>query len=182
MSGFIGLGDKQAQIRVYMANRPSFVFVQAQDAVSALQLGEIAAVGQACGNGWRKVFNVYAKLLFALNDELPTSLYCREFASWQVYRDKRLLQADSNTALVFSGYQPTPAKHNNIHIVMGRTYASSLKLPTSMQWLDKEFAIDVEHQLIVCPYFDYRQLSNIKIIRLVDLLKQIYPSKLNPTS
>ena len=33
-----------------------------------------------------------------------------------------------------------------------------------------KFAIDTKNRLIVCPYFDYRQLSNRKIARLADLL------------
>ena len=110
--------------------------------------------------------------MFALGNELSLAQRCREYDNWQAYRDQRLLQADSNTALIFSAYQSTPPEHNIIHLVMGRTYASSLQLPVSLQWLDKEFACDLEHQLIVCPYFDYRQLSNSKIIHLVDLLSQ----------
>jgi hypothetical protein len=172
MSGFIGLGDDQAQMRVYIGNRPAFSFDQDHSHVIALQKGEISAVGQVCGNGWRKVFNVYAKLMFALAHELPIAKHCSEYDNWQAYRDQGLLQADSNTALVFSGYQCTPPEHSIIHLVMGRTYASSLPLPASLQWLGKEFAFDAEHKLIVCPYFDYRQLSNSKIIHLVDLLSQ----------
>lgn len=172
MSGFIGLGDDQAKMRVYIGNRPAFCFVEAQNNVIALQKSEIAAVGQACGNGWRKVFNVYAKVMFALGDEMPSARQCREYDNWQAYRDQRLLQAGSNTALIFSKYQPTSPEQNIIHLVMGRTYANSLNLPASIEWLDKEFAFDLEHKLIVCPYFDYRQLSNSKIIHLVDLLSQ----------
>jgi hypothetical protein len=40
-------------------------------------------------------------------------------------------------------------------------------------WLDDEFAIDKEHNLIVCPYFDYRQLSNNKIIRSIAIINRL---------
>jgi hypothetical protein len=59
---------------------------------------------------------------------------------------------------------------------MGKTYAKQ-SLPVlaieplvNLQWLDADFAVDPEHGIIVCPYFDYRQLSNSKIDRLVDLI------------
>jgi hypothetical protein len=96
--------------------------------------------------------------------------------SWQCYRDFSLLHHSSNTSLVFS--EPVLAdvktKNNNvIHIIMGKTYAKSLNLPESLKWLDNEFAIVDAHNLLVCPYFDYRQLSNIKIVRLVELVKQL---------
>ncbi len=62
-----GLGDLCAQFNVYIANRPNFSEYSNLDIVSSLSSGEIHGIGQACGNGWRKVFNVYAKLVFALN-------------------------------------------------------------------------------------------------------------------
>jgi len=60
---------------------------------------------------------------------------------------------------------------------MGRTYAKSLVnsqlLTAPLTWLDDEFAINKEARVIVCPYFDYRQLSNIKIVRLAQLMKSL---------
>jgi len=177
MSNLLGLGDPQAQFKVYLANRPAFSFAHGQSEIIALQQGEITAVGQACANGWRKVFNVYAKLMFALSGESTIAMQQNEFVDWQTYRDQRLLQQNSNTALLFSDYKSTLSQNDVLHIVMGRTYAKSLHLPTSIQWLDKEFAVDLKHKLIVCPYFDYRQLSNIKIIRLVELIVQLQRNK-----
>jgi hypothetical protein len=177
MSNLLGLGDPKAQFKVYLANRPAFSFAHGQSEIIALQKGEIAAVGQACGNGWRKVFNVYAKLMFALSSELSIGMQANEFSDWQAYREQRLLQQNSNTALMFNDYQAIPADSVVLHIIMGRTYANSLHLPASLQWLDREFAIDHKFKLIVCPYFDYRQLSNIKIIRLVELIVQLQRNK-----
>lgn len=56
---------------------------------------------------------------------------------------------------------------------MGRTYARALvnsgRLDVPLTWLDHEFAINAASRVIVCPYFDYRQLSNLKIDRLAAL-------------
>jgi hypothetical protein len=64
-----------------------------------------------------------------------------------------------------------------VHIICGKGHAKALinsgKLVDNLVWLDDEFAIDRENKLIVCPYFDYRQLSNIKIERLAYLLQSL---------
>lgn len=180
-----GLGCSDFTLAVCIENRPAFADYESLDDIRALQLGEIYAIGQQCGNGWRKVFNVYAKLIEALK---PT-IIDYPYPSWQGYRDKSLLQQGSQTALLFS---PPPlqarrriettktARALPLYIIPGRAYAKSLyraieadtKEPPLLNWLDKEFAIDVKNRTIVCPYFDYRQLSNIKIERLArELLK-----------
>jgi len=169
-----GLGDQYAQFNVYIANLPEFSEYLNLEYIQPLSAGEIHAIGQACGNGWRKVFNVYAKLLFALNAESIVSLQGSH--NWQYFREHVLLQNLSNTSLLFSAPQLTNDKDINsniVHIIMGKTYAKSLNLPHSLTWLDHEFAIDIHSKLLVCPYFDYRQLSNIKIMRLVELIKQL---------
>jgi hypothetical protein len=60
---------------------------------------------------------------------------------------------------------------------MGKTYAKSLlssgALDLELIWLNNEFAINHSQRLIVCPYFDYRQLSNVKIERLAELIKEL---------
>lgn len=169
-----GLGDPHAQFNVYIANRPNLSEYLSLVTVKPLARGEIHEIAQACGNGWRKVFNVYAKLVFALNTEAMVSL--QEAQNWQAFRDMSLLQSSSNTRLVFSAPQLTQSKPKNsqsINIIMGKTYAKSLPLPITLRWLDHEFAADPENNLLICPYFDYRQLSNSKIIRLVALIKQL---------
>ena len=151
---------------------------QALSAVSPLSAGEINSIGQACGNGWRKIFNVYAKLLYSLNRN--NFEFSQLAPSWQQYRDSFLLQSKSNTALLFSPplLDPYSIKY---HIICGKTYAKQLlesgKLKAELNWLDGEFAVDKKHRLIVCPYFDYRQLSNIKIERLANMLSHITKSQ-----
>lgn len=172
MSIQAGLGDEQAKIRVYVAKRPPMQEYAYLPSIQPLLQGEIALINQACGNGWRKLFNVYAKLLFAL----PAGFgFLQQASSWQVYRDSCLLQAQSNTALLFSAPELNSAS-NTLHIIAGRTYAKTLVeagLPLQLNWLNAEFAIDEHNRVLVCPYFDYRQLNNEKIVYLVSLIQQL---------
>ena len=172
-----GFGAEEYQIAVYIANRPPIYEYQQLAHLTALTTGEIAHIGQQCGNGWRKVFNVYAKLLYALDKQ---QFNFASFApTWQQYRDDFLLQTHSKTSLLFSTPQLESIKCNAagkpIHIIMGRTYAKSLlntgALDIELNWLNNEFAINHAQRVIVCPYFDYRQLSNVKIEQLAELIK-----------
>jgi hypothetical protein len=80
-----GLGDQYAQFNVYIANIPAFSEYSSLGCIKPLSSGEIHAIGLACGNGWRKVFNVYAKLLFALNDENTVSLQGHHFSAFALF-------------------------------------------------------------------------------------------------
>mgnify|MGYP000011004628 CR=1 FL=1 len=176
----IGFGADDYQIAVYIANRPPVYEYQQLEGLTALTTGEIAHIGQHCGNGWRKVFNVYAKLLYALEESIFN--FASLAPTWQQYRNDFLLQACSKTSLLFSVPVLTPIKpiknnsnSNVVHIIMGKTYAKLLlstgALDIELIWLDNEFAINRSKRVIVCPYFDYRQLSNVKIERLAELIK-----------
>ena len=138
-----------------------------------LQSGEIALINSACGNGWRKVFNVYSKLLFVLDAQQFT--FSRQAESWQQYRDQFLLQTGSNTALLFSAPELQP-ELRTVHIIAGRTHAKTLLdagLAAQLTWLNNEFAVDKFNRLLVCPYFDYRQLNNEKLAYLAQLIKAL---------
>ncbi|TMM46398.1 DUF6942 family protein [Colwellia ponticola] len=170
----LGLGDSNFTFAVYIANKPTMLEYQLLAEVRALVTGEINMINQACGNGWRKVFNVYAKLLYCLDKKHYD--FATYAATWQEYRDKYLLQAQSKTALLFSAPTLLPDREV-VHIICGKGHAKALinsgELVANVEWLDDEFAIDHHNKLIVCPYFDYRQLSNIKIQRLADLLQNL---------
>lgn len=164
-----------------MANQPHYNFINVDKAafggISCVEENEIYHCGQACGNGWRKVFNVYAKFVFALASRQLGDFSC--YAKWQDYRDDLLLREHSKTALIFSQPVPfeEPSKTDALHIIMGKAYAQKLLSnnhlddPDNMIWLNSEFAINTQHRIIICPYFDYRQLSNVKILYLVDLIQ-----------
>ncbi|HEY0894893.1 MAG TPA: hypothetical protein VGE32_17650 [Cellvibrio sp.] len=165
-NNLIGIGSPDSTINFYIANRPPIDNYPGMNELRSLALGELAHIVKHTSNHWRKAFNVYAKLLFDWyqlhgRKDLPST--------WQAYRDLELFQAQSQEALLFSA--PQLDKNNNrIHIIAGKTYAAHLDLPTLI-WLDPYFAINQEFRLIVAPYPDYRQLSNERIARLIELMR-----------
>lgn len=166
----IGFGPEHSRLRFHIANRPPLDAYPALDTLQALVPGEIAHIVQHTSNHWRKVFNVLAKFLFDWysqqgHDDLP--------GSWQAYRDEVLLQSHSQEVLLFSApdfSQTAFIQLGPVHIVLGKTYAAALELPP-LNWLDGHFAVNQEYKLIVSPYPDYRQLSNERIARLLELMK-----------
>jgi len=169
-----GLGCKNYRLAVSIGNRPELPEYQTLNGIQPVSKGEIANIGLQCGNGWRKVFNVYAKLIFGLADaQYDLVANCR---SWQEYRDNLLLHPNSQTALIFGAAAARPIS-NRVHIICGKTHANQLTesklIDNQFNWLDSEFAVDKHNRSIICPYFDYRQLSNIKIERLIELIRSI---------
>ncbi len=160
-------------IKVFMANRPPLKEYEQQSVFSTMAMGEINKIATEAGNHWRKIFNVYAKFIYSLAmDENDANIL--KYKTWQQYRDGRLLQSASKTelhcgnpALERSFFIEEPT---TVRIVMGKAYAESLLDGVELNWVDKDFAINKERAIIVCPYFDYRQLSNIKIEVLIKLL------------
>lgn len=179
----VGLGHlvPERGIRVFIANRPPLDIYQQRNNLLLMECGEIDEIARLTGNHWRKIFNVYAKIMFALlssNKCLTTDI-----SSWQTYRDKILLQHNSATALLFSKpyiqlETDLKSKQDNVvNIVMGKQYAASLGLDREhnkeLIIIDNDFAISKSNNIIICPYFDYRQLSNIKIDHLIKLIKKM---------
>lgn len=175
-----GVGDPQARLRVYVAKAPPMAEFAGLDACLALLPGQIEQIYKHCGNGWRKVFNVYAKLVWAL--PVPWQPDLQGAHSWQQWRDQMLLQTGSDTALLFgqTGFAASDCGVDTILIIAGRQHARDLlaqgllpdTLTGGLVWLDDEFAVAKQVRLVVCPYLDYRQLSDVKIARLVRLIQQ----------
>lgn len=165
-NNLIGLGSLTSSINFYIANRPLIDDYPAMSELRGLATGELVHIVKHTSNHWRKVFNVYTKLLFdwyqsQSRNDLPDT--------WQSYRDLELFQSHSQEALLFSA--PQLNKNNKtIHVIAGKTYAAHLDLPP-LVWLDPYFAINKEFRLIVAPYPDYRQLSNERIARLIELMQ-----------
>ena len=170
----IGLGDDNAGIQVFIANRPPLVEYQQLQAMQPLQRGDIARIASETGNHWRKIFNVYAKLIFALQQagiNGDSNQGVSGFTRWQDLRDQQLLQAGSGQALLFSPPSLSPDS-TKIRLLLAKGYAQTLGLSAELIWLDNDFAQHKASGLVLCPYFDYRQLSDSKIQRLVEWLKQ----------
>ncbi len=160
----IGLGRDKSPLCIYIENIPPLEQYQSLQKVITLKEYDIYNIGQQTGNHWRKIFNVYAKLIFEINNG--------QHSTWQDFRDKDLLQSHSNENLFFSPPHFDTLSENQVHIIMGKTYAKKLNLDTQCFWLSEYFAINEEKRLIISPYFDYRQLSNIKIKQLASLIKK----------
>jgi hypothetical protein len=168
-----GLGTDRGLIAIYIERPPPMSEYHHLNEIQPLVVGEIDKINRASGNGWRKVFNVYAKFIEQLAHEDHNFT---NYDSWQKYRDNCLLQQHSQEALLFS---PPDIDDNRYkyHIITGRTYAKKLLrdhiFTNSLEWLDNEFAVDRTLNLVVCPYLDYRQLSNVKINTLCSILHSL---------
>lgn len=166
-------------IKVYLANRPPLAVFDKLDGLSALKKGDIEQIVKDTGNHWRKIFNVYAKLIFALAVRVEFNKIAG-FSSWQQYRDELLLQQGSETELLFYPQELqereclmksfTKVESGSLRIIMGKSFSSEVLDAHRINWVDDDFAYDVKTGLWVCPYFDYRQLSNLKIDRFIDLI------------
>ncbi|WP_196139024.1 hypothetical protein [Aliikangiella sp. G2MR2-5] len=155
----IGLGNSHANIVVCIGNRPPLDEYQQLDSLRPMRNGEIKSIADRTGNHWRKIFNCFAKFAFDLEPE--------NFACWQDLRDESLLQKDSNYALLFS--QPDWNTDSQIRVICGKQYFFD-SIGGNIEWVDEFFAVDKKRKLIVSPYFDYRQLSNVKIEALKRLI------------
>ncbi|WDE06343.1 hypothetical protein SG34_005320 [Thalassomonas viridans] len=158
-----GLGTANAILKVYIENIPPLPHYRELSSLMAMKPGEIKNIADLTGNHWRKIFNVYAKLWHQLHPDCA--------ASWQAFRDNELLQAHGQQALLFSLPEFNDNENQAVSIIMGRTYAAKTGLAERCFWLSQDFAVNEAKKLIISPYFDYRQLSNIKIEQLAGLIR-----------
>ncbi len=125
----------------------------------------------AGGNNWRKIFNLYAKLAYQL------TLASNRVSSWQDYRESLLLKDDGLFQLVCIGDGSLKAQlatysSDTLVLLTGKKCADAVGVLEKAIWLDTEFAQIEQRNWLVCPYFDYRQLSNTKLDVLVELIQQ----------
>jgi len=158
---FQGLGAPQAKFIVYCANTPITALLIA-DTITPICYHDIEQINSNNGNGWRKIFNVYAKLLFEINP--------LEFQSWQDLRNEFLLQSHCDHQLVLNPASIPTKDANTIQILMGKTFASSHINAIDIQWMNPFMGKVINKNIYITPYFDYRQFSNAKIKKFVRLL------------
>ena len=180
----VGFGSTRFNIAIYIANRPHLegypsstqltpqLSPHLSPQLQPLLPGDIEYISQQTGNHWRKVFNVSAKFLFQLRTQETerSDNFSDSESSWQQFRDHSLYQQHSSEALLFS--PPEFKDRDTVHIVAGKTYARALKLE-NLVWLDDYFAVNEAACLVVCPYLDYRQLSNVRIETLVSIVLKL---------
>lgn len=159
-----GLGDPTAWLTIHIGNEPVCPRGLGFSPLRPLDRGELAAWLTSNSNHWRKIFNITAKLMFKLDNHTQTS--------WQEYRDEKLLQPNSGCALVF-GPPNNAEERKQVQLITGKQYAESMGLLNLSTELQPGFFHQSGSNLIVTPYFDYRQLSNIKVDYLVSLIQEI---------
>ena len=164
-----GLGDQNYRVAVCIGNCPMMPEYQTLTALTALEKGNIAHITEITGNHWRKVFNIFAKLMFQLDESAELT--------WQDYRDLTLLQKGCGHALIFSSLETLPSLGQTLTIIAGKTHAQALGVFESVSPLGEGFYIDASAKIIVTPYFDYRQLSNRKLDMLISLIKGDFKPK-----
>lgn len=165
-----GIGNANALIQLYIENPPPLDQYKQLTYIKPIESNEIPEIAQSTGNHWRKIFNVLAKLVHELEQT--------SFNTWQSLRDMTLLQRSSNYCLRFDAPIRRDLSKQNVHIIIGKTYATQLGFADACYWLTPYFAINEKEQVIICPYFDYRQLTNEKISQLVKLIKPLRNSAL----
>lgn len=159
----IGIGSENCTIALYIGKIPPLKEYLALGRMVPAYANDLSRIGLEAGNHWRKILNIYAKLGFSLNTQ--------GYKTWQLYRDQFLLSKNSQQALLFNT-ELVNSFGGYISLVCGKAYSNQLlKNQVSLTWLDDEFAVNVTNKVIVTPYFDYRQLSNIKIEQLVNLIR-----------
>ena len=144
---------------LYTASRPPMARF---DDVKSLTLcsGEVVEIITECGNHWRKIFSILAKLSFALSEH-----NCK---TWQDYRDQVLLSEEGNEIIVF-GHQLIEASEESIHLISGQKHFAEFNLDLEpFQPLDLEAKVLSNGKILQTPYFDYRQFNNALIDQVLE--------------
>ncbi|MDC2889523.1 DUF6942 family protein [Psychrosphaera algicola] len=157
-----GFGHVSPKWVLHIANRPDLPEFHHDD-FRVLAEGEVASIIQNTSNHWRKVFSIMAKISFALYDT-----GCE---SWQQYRDTKLLTGAGFEALNYLHYAEEGAD-NYFSIVAGFQYAATqLNLDKLITHQSTSKLLRIEgRDCIVTPYFDWRQLNNELLDKLIGVM------------
>jgi hypothetical protein len=130
-----------------LPNRPNQKMYLNKRILKNLKVGEVKFIINECGNHWRKIFSIFAKICFSLN---PVT------ESWQEYRDNILLTSKCIGSISFTKKILKPS--NDIMILSGKE-----------SWtISKENSLNIFNT----PYFDYRQFPNKEIDLLISQIKK----------
>jgi hypothetical protein len=160
------LGDKRAAMILYLPNRP---LMPESDLVSVPELIELN------GNHWRKILTIFAKINAKNGD-------------WKEYRDQQLLKHNEcicfGDVLMEDDVEAKGLALKNIdnsrlniklHVIAGKeSWARVCKIdsPESQGFIaiDHNSKIWMKDNILLTPYFDYRQFSNALIDSLTKYL------------
>jgi hypothetical protein len=134
-------------ITLYIPNRPNLEQYIKKRGLKNLKMNEISFIISECGNHWRKIFSIYAKICFHFNPVTD---------SWQDYRDTILLTKKCIASISFS---KKVIQDSTIVILSGK---ESWKLDEGLS-----------KNIFKTPYFDYRQFPNSEIDKLLSNIKRI---------
>lgn len=157
----IGLGSPTYRLGVYIGNFPDSPSLADLQSVRPAHEGEVVDIIAQTGNHWRKVFSLCAKINFAL---WPSNEAC-----WQGCRDAELFQSDSKMALLCSS--PVIPQENELQLVLGKQYCQQCFPQQPFLQTVEGFPMHPTENIIQTPYFDYRQLSNLRLEALVRTIK-----------
>ena len=139
-------------ITLYLPNKPDLLEYTSKRGLSALKSGEVQSIISQTGNHWRKIFSIYAKISFGLNNQVAKT--------WQEFRDDILLTSKSNTKISFA----SKISKADIHIISGMACVEKFNLDMKhFKKLDTEGKILYHKNIYLTPYFDYRQFPNTLI-------------------
>lgn len=158
----VGIGNSHPSWVLHMANRPELEAFQ-HEVFRQLKQGEAADVISQTSNHWRKVFSIMAKISFALFDT--------GCDTWQQYRDTKLLTEQGYEAIYWQPYSAQTA--TELSLICGFTYAETqTELARLLPHIEQPKLLMAESKdLIVTPYFDWRQLNNETLSHLVKVMK-----------
>ena len=160
------IGEATAVLNVCINNVPEWpsqTFPENTTTLSGNELSQLIAVNS---NHWRKIFNVYAKLLHAINP--------KNTDDWRQVRDHRLLQAGNQHALTL-GTPRLEQPLKSLTLIAGKQFAENLGLLTNAQEIHPGIYRPSINNCLVVPYFDYRALSDKKIAWLADEIRGQWP-------
>lgn len=153
---------------LYLPNRPPMTEFAEARLISELVPGDIHSIIAATGNHWRKIFSIFAKLSFSLDNQ-----GCK---TWQDYREQLLLTTCGREKICF---EPVICSDNpsDIHLIAGKNHFAKFGLSADhFTPIDTEGRILRFENIFLTPYFDYRQFPNALIEQLTQTLKAMVES------
>ncbi|NVJ61702.1 MAG: hypothetical protein HWE27_15010 [Gammaproteobacteria bacterium] len=187
------VGIESASLVLFVPHRPTAFNFHSDRKTQALDQKAMSHFLLHCDNHWKKIINCFAKISY--------DLYGQSFESWQSYRDTRLLTKNSQEQILFpdiDGHFPERRRQNTsiaseffysdhdepigtsnkkVELISGLVTARKLSIDLDSWDRTAEFFFRSDDSgnpyHIVTPYFDYRQLSNQKINRLLNLLTHL---------
>ncbi|WP_199611205.1 DUF6942 family protein [Flocculibacter collagenilyticus] len=177
----IGVGCSKPKVILHVQNHPpldEYKQLINEGVYRPLRADEIKNIISQSGNHWRKIFSIYAKLLFAITKAQYQHHSQRSLPNtWQDYRDTVLLTEHCIGAIQWES-DAHCFSCAGVHLICGFTYAAALlpdvnwqkekngepvrlwQLTSEVSSIDKA---EDGSAIWTVPYFDYRQFPNALI-------------------